>query len=127
MNKTYLEKVPSIGAIVAAAGCPICFPALAAVGSVFGLGALAAYESQFLIITQVFVLLSLLFAVVSFRRTGYMLTLVISLLSGALFFGSWYVYWDPVIVYVALAGIFIAAIWNTILEKRVRDSIAQAV
>ena len=88
--KSYIEKIPSIGAIIAAAGCPICFTALAAVGSVFGLGALAAFESQFLIITQIFVELSVLFAVISFRRTGQKLSLSIALISGVLFFGSWY-------------------------------------
>jgi mercuric ion transport protein len=125
MHKSYLEKVPSIGAIIAAAGCPICFPALAAIGSMFGLGALAAYENQFLIITQIFVVLSLIFAVISFRRTGSRPSLAIALVSGALFFGSWYVYWNPFIVYTALAGIFITAIWNTVLEKRIRESMAQ--
>ena len=123
--KSYIEKIPSIGAIIAAAGCPICFPALAAVGSVFGLGALAAYESQFLIITQIFAALSVLFAVISFRRTGHKLSLSIALISGALFFGSWYLFFSQAVIYIALAGIFVTAIWNTVLEKRAREVIKQ--
>jgi hypothetical protein len=47
--KSLLEKLPSFGAIVAAADCPICFLALATVGSVFGLGANAAFENQLII------------------------------------------------------------------------------
>jgi len=123
--KPYIEKIPSIGAIIAAAGCPICFPALAAIGSVFGLGSLAAYESQFLIITQIFFVLSVLFAVISFRRSGHKLSLSIALISGALFFGSWHLYFNQALIYIALAGIFVTAIWNTVLEKRAREFIKQ--
>ncbi|WP_424945754.1 MerC family mercury resistance protein [Candidatus Spongiihabitans sp.] len=119
--KNYWEKVPSLGAIVAAAGCPICFPALAAVGSVFGLGALAAYENQFILITQIFVGLSLVFAVISFKRTRFKLSLTIALLSGILIFAAWYVFWNEALVYLGLAGIFISAVWNIILEKRIGE------
>ncbi len=119
--KHYWEKVPSFGAIVAAAGCPICFPALAAVGSVFGLSALAAYENQFILVTQIFVALSLVFAVLSFRRTRVKLSLMIALLSGVLIFGSWYIFWNEALVYLGLAGIFISAVWNIRLEKRIRE------
>lgn len=40
--KAWLEKASSIGAVVAAAACPVCFPKLALLGAVFGLGALGA-------------------------------------------------------------------------------------
>ncbi|NIP23548.1 MAG: hypothetical protein GWN81_16640 [Phycisphaerae bacterium] len=123
--KTYLEKIPSLGAIIAAAGCPICFPALAAVGSVLGLGALAAYENQLLIITQILVAFSLIFSVVSHRRTRFKSSFVLAIGSGVLFFGSWYFMFNQVVIYIALAGIFVSAIWNTVVEKRVRDGINQ--
>ena len=115
-----------MGAIVAAAGCPICFPALAAVGSVFGLGALAAYESQFLIITQIMVVLSLIFSVVSYRRTSYKSPLVLAICSGILFFGSWYLMFNQVLIYIALAGILTSAVWNTAVEKRARYAIEKS-
>src|SRR5216117_287385 len=44
--KIHLEKIGSLGAVIAAAACPICFPKLALLGALFGLGALGAYESQ---------------------------------------------------------------------------------
>jgi hypothetical protein len=44
MQRTVVEKVGSIGAIIAALACPICFPKLALVGLAVGLGVLAPYE-----------------------------------------------------------------------------------
>jgi hypothetical protein len=42
MQRAFVEKFGSIGAIIAAAACPICFPKLALIGSAVGLGVLAA-------------------------------------------------------------------------------------
>ena len=119
--KSQLEKLPSFGAIVAAAGCPICFPALAAIGSVFGLGALAAYENELIIVTQLLLVLSVVFAVVSFRRTKRKSTLFITILSVILIFGSWYLFWSEALVYFGFAGVLIAAVWNLFLERHVRQ------
>ena len=118
--KAQLEKLPSFGAIVAAAGCPICFPALAAVGSVFGLGAIAAYESQLIIVSQIFLVLSAGFAVVSFRRTKKKATLILSFLSVTVIFGSWYLFWNTTLIYIGFAGVFAAAVGNIVFENRVR-------
>ena len=102
MTKALLDKLPSVGAIVVAAGCPICFPALAGVGSIFGLGALAAYEGQFIILTQAFIALSMLFAVVSYRRTQYKPSLLIAIFSGVLFFFAWYVMGNTAFIYLGM-------------------------
>jgi mercuric ion transport protein len=118
--KQLLEKAPSVGAIVAAAGCPVCFPALAAVGSVFGLGALAAYESQFILLTQAFIVLSVVFAVVSYRRTHYKPSLLTAILSGVLFFIAWYVIGNTALIYLGMVGIFLTAMWNIYIENRVK-------
>jgi hypothetical protein len=53
--KTYLEKIGSFGGIIAAAACPVCFPKLALIGALFGLGALGAYESQLFVAAQVLI------------------------------------------------------------------------
>jgi mercuric ion transport protein len=122
--KQLLEKIPSVGAIVAAAGCPVCFPVLAGVGSAFGLGALAAYESQFILLTQVFIVLSVVFAVVSYRRTQYKPSLLIAVLSGALFFFAWYVIGNTLLIYLGMVGIFATAMWNLYIENRVKKCAA---
>ena len=51
--KTYLEKIGSFGGAIAAAACPVCFPKLALLGAIFGLGALSACESQLFIVGKV--------------------------------------------------------------------------
>ena len=56
--KVHLEKFGSIGAIVAAAACPVCFPKLALLGAILGLGGLGAYEWQLFIVAQVLVALA---------------------------------------------------------------------
>jgi mercuric ion transport protein len=44
MRRTSLEKFGSVGAIAAAAACPICFPKLAFVGSALGFGVFAPFK-----------------------------------------------------------------------------------
>ncbi len=66
--KIPLEKFGSIGAVVAAAACPVCFPKLALIGAVFGLGALGAYEAQLVIAAQVLVGVALLGHALAYRR-----------------------------------------------------------
>lgn len=41
------EKAGTFGALISAAACPACFPALAGLGAALGLGALAQYEAVF--------------------------------------------------------------------------------
>lgn len=43
-----IEKVGSVGALVAAMGCAACFPALGALGASVGLGFLSSYEGVFI-------------------------------------------------------------------------------
>src|SRR3989441_12314977 len=58
--KTHLEKIGGLGAVIAAAACPICFPKLALIGAIFGLGALGAYESQLFIAAQILIAVAVL-------------------------------------------------------------------
>ena len=107
-----------IGSVLAAAGCPACFPALTGLASLLGITALAAYEAELLIVTQILVLFSMLFAWRSYRRTSYKPTFMIALLSGLLVFFSWYVWWNSVIIYTAFVGLIVTAFWNIWLERR---------
>ena len=66
--KGALEKLGSSGAVVAAAACPVCFPKLALIGALMGLGGLAAYESQLFIAAQALVVVALAGHILSFRR-----------------------------------------------------------
>ena len=116
--KHLLEKMTPIGSVLAAAGCPACFPALTGLASLLGITALAAYEAELLIVTQILVLFSMLFAWRSYRRTGYKPSFMIALLSGLLIFFSWYVWWNSVVIYTAFVGLIVTALWNIWLERR---------
>jgi hypothetical protein len=44
VQRRIIEKAGSIGAIIGALACPICFPKIAIIGSAIGLGVLAPFE-----------------------------------------------------------------------------------
>lgn len=112
------EIFAPFGSVLAAAGCPACFPALAGLASLFGIGALASYEAELLIATQFLVAVSMLFAWRSYRRTHFTPSLSIALVSGAAVFFSWYIWWNENIIYLGFAGLIITALWNILLERR---------
>ncbi len=112
------DKMGSVGAVIAAAACPICFPKLAAIGALFGLGALAPFEVYFLIGAQVLVLIALAGQLIAYRRLGNLPVLVFSVTSTVIFFASLYVVVSEVLSYVSLAGIVAASVWLVIAERR---------
>jgi hypothetical protein len=107
--KTNLEKIGSIGAVVAAAACPICFPKLALIGAVFGLGALSAFEYQFLIAAQALVALAVAGHALSYLRHRSRWLLGLAVLSGAGVFAGLYLAGSELLVYAGLAGLVAAS------------------
>ncbi len=112
-----IEKFAPLGIVAAAASCSACFPALAGIGSVLGLGVFAAYERQALIVMQVVIFLSMFFAYLGYRRTKYKLSLILSLVSGSVMLYSWYVHYYEIVFFAGLIGLIVAAFWNLWLEK----------
>jgi mercuric ion transport protein len=111
-------KFGSLGAIVTAALCPICFPKLALLGAFFGLGALAKYETIFFYASQVFVLVMLVAGIISFKRYKNKALLILVVLSVVLFFTSLYIFASEILSYVALAGLVAASIWSVLESRR---------
>jgi hypothetical protein len=107
--KTYLEKVGSIGAIAAAAACPICFPKLALVGAFFGLGAMSAFEYELLIAAQALVVLAVAGHVLSYLRHRNWWLLGSAVLSGAAVFAGLYLAGSELLVYAGLTGLVAAS------------------
>lgn len=115
-----LEKIGSIGAVIAAAACPICFPKLALVGALFGLGAFSAYEYQFLVATQLLVVLAAAGHALSYRRHRNRRVLTSALLGAAAVFGGLYLAGSELLVYAGLAALVAAS--TAELWKRLRPS-----
>ncbi|MEH6626972.1 MAG: hypothetical protein V7739_11035 [Motiliproteus sp.] len=113
-----LEKVGVTGSLFAAAACPICFPKLAAIGAIFGMGALAPFENYFFWGAQVFVLLTVIGQAVAFKLLKNRVLQLLSITSAVLFFLSLYVAVSETLSYVALAGIVLCGIWMVIEDRK---------
>jgi len=106
------ESLGPAGAIVAAAACPVCFPKLAAIGALFGLGVLAPFETYFLWGAQFLVLLTLGIQVLAYRRHRNRKLLSAVAAPTVLFFLALYAMPSEILAYVALAGIAAATAWS---------------
>ena len=99
-----LEKIGSIGAVVAAAACPVCFPKLALLGALVGLGALGAYESQLFIAAQALIVLAVAGHVLSYLRHRNRWLLGSAILSGVAVFAGLYWLGSELVAYLGFAG-----------------------
>jgi len=107
--KVGLEKIGSFGALIAAAACPVCFPKLALIGALFGVGALGAYESQLFIAVQILIAVAVLGHVLAYlqHRKGWLLGLAI--LSGVAVFGGLYLVHSEAMIYAGFAGLVVTS------------------
>ena len=108
--KAPLEKFGSAGAIIAAAACPVCFPKLALVGALFGLGALGAYESQIFLAAQILVVVAVIGHGLSYlrHRNGWLLGAAI--VSGIAVFAGLYWPRSELLIYAGFVGLIGASV-----------------
>ena len=116
--KNILEKMGSFGAVFAAAACPICFPKLALLGALFGLGALKQYETVFFYGAHVLIALAVIGHILSYKRIQNKKLLGLALISAALFFVSLYLLGSETFSYLALLGLVAATIWMIVESRR---------
>jgi MerC mercury resistance protein len=107
--KTYLEKIGSFGGLVAAAACPACFPKLALIGALFGLGALGAYEGQLFLAAQVLIALAVLGHALAYLRHRKLWLLALGVGSGAAVFGGLHLLRSEIVAYAGFAGLVVAS------------------
>ena len=107
-----------IGTIIAAVACPVCFPKLALLGALLGMGALAKYEVYFFYGAQAFVALTLIGNIVSFKKHHNKKILTIAIICALLFFASFYVLMSEILSYLSQAGLIVGAIWSMAETKR---------
>ncbi len=114
-----VEKIGSVGALVAAMGCAACFPALASLGAAIGLGFLSAYEGVFinklLPLFALIVLISNLVAWVSHRNHIRMLWgLLGPLMVLATLYLFWTDNWSTYMFYTGLVFMLAISIWDVV-------------
>ena len=113
-----IDKIGAAGTLFAAAACPICFPKLAAIGALFGLGVLAPFEVYFFWGAQFFVLLTVVGQFLAFRRIRNIAVGWSSVLLTILFFVSLYAVVSESLSYFALTGIIFSSVWMLFVERK---------
>lgn len=116
-----LERSGTAGAIVAAILCPVCFPKLALIGGVLGLGVLAPYEGWFAAAAQIFLVIALLGHAVAFRRHRDRRVLALAAVGVALVLGSLWLHYVEALVYAGLAAVVAATVWSGVALRSCRS------
>src|SRR5262245_46987857 len=106
----YLDKFGAFGSVVTAAACPGCFPALASLGTIVGLGALGAYESQIFLATKILVALAIVGHFLAYRDHRSLLLLLAGAGGGALFFVGLYLLGSEPVIYLGLLAMVAASV-----------------
>ncbi len=114
-----LDKLGAVGAFLAAAAAPCCFPLLAAVGAALGLGALQAWRGYMDYVIQGFVLVSGVGGVFAFRQHRQAWPLTVVLASVGAIFIAFYIRYHVTLIYAGLAGLGASALWTFVIKRRV--------
>jgi mercuric ion transport protein len=126
MDRSFFEKFGTIGAVVAAAACPICFPKVALVGAAIGFGTLAPFEGYIAVGVQVLFVLALVGQALAFPRHRNRWLLALSVVTTVLLFVAYYVFPSSTLLQVSLAGLVAASIWLVVESRRCATCEAQA-
>jgi hypothetical protein len=116
-----LDRVGSIGALVAAVAAPCCFPLFAAVGTALGLGTLGRYESAVLYLFQGSAAVSLLGLAFAFGEHRRPCPLLLGLASVAALAYTFYLSFSLAALYTGLFGLLAASTWNYFSSRRQRS------
>ncbi len=126
-NLNLIEKIGTVGSLIAAVACPACFPMLAVVGSALGLGVLHPFEGKILLAFQLLVGVSLIGSFISYFNHHKILPLLIGVISPGLIFFALYIRFHPVIIYSGLLGLTVAFVTNLIANRHCRKCNLEAI
>ena len=125
MDRSIFEKFGTVGAVVAAAACPICFPKIALVGAAVGLGALAPFEGYIAVGVQILFVLALVGQVLAYPRHRNRWLLSLSGATTVLLFVAYYVLPSSILLQISLAGLVAASVWLVVESRRCAKCQAQ--
>ena len=121
MATNILDKVGSVGAVIAGAAVPCCFPFLSFIGGILGLSFLAPYEAYIMYAMQALVVIALVGSVIAYRGHHKILPLILSVISTAAVLYALNTDMTMKLIYGGMAGLIVVAIWNSIEAKRCAD------
>ncbi len=122
-----LNRAGALGALIAAVAAPCCFPIFAAIAATMGLGILSRYEQTVLYVLQGFTLLSFIGLVLAYKSHRQLVPLLIGAAASVLLAFAFYIHYSVIALYVGLAGLLAAAIWNWISSRGRVAPILQSV
>ena len=112
MKSGVVEEIATVGALLAAAACPACFPMLAVVGTALGLGIFRPFEGWVFIVFQTLVVLASVRTVLSFLRHRRLIPLIVGLSGPLLVFFAIYFWFNQFLLYLGLFGLIVASVLN---------------
>jgi len=118
------DKLGAIGAVFSAVAAPCCFPLFAAIGGAVGLGSVPFLRSNAPLLIQVMTALAFLGQVASYRQHRKKAPLFISAVSVGLVVVAYFLNYHVLLIYAALAGLTIAAVWNVVNSRGDRSCCA---
>lgn len=118
MNPGTPEKLGTVGAVLAAAACPICFPKIALIGAAAGLGVLAPFEGFIAIGVQALFALALVGHVIAFPRHRNRWILALAIAATLMLFIAYYAISSSALLQVALGCLVVASIWLAVELRR---------
>ena len=113
-----MDKLGPVGALIAAAAAPCCFPLLATAGAALGLGALHSLRGYVSYTIQAMVILSVFGSLAACRRHRQRGPLAVGVAAAVLVFFAYYAYYHVALIYAGLLALVVAAIWNAIAQRR---------
>lgn len=118
VNRTLVERFGTVGAVLAALACPICFPKLALIGAAVGLGVFAPFEVYIAIGIQIFFILALIGQALAYSRHGNVWLLSLSVAATILLFAAYYVFSSSLLIQLSLVALVVASVWLFVELKR---------
>lgn len=122
-----LDRIGSVGALIAALAAPCCFPLFAAVGTAAGMTALAEYEGVILYLFQGFALLTFVGLLLAYQRKRHAGPPILGALSCWALAYHFYASFSLPVLYAGLFGLLGATLWNYLNSTSARRPILRSI
>ncbi len=121
MNKN-IEKTWPLWVLIATAGCPACFPAIAGIASSMGITFLQWYGMIMAKIALVFIVISMLLAYLSYKRNKFKATFYLTEFAWSIMLISYFIGFI-VVYYIFLIILIGSSVWNFFIDRKLKSCI----
>jgi hypothetical protein len=111
-----LDKIGSLGAVIAAAMAPCCFPLLGIIGTALGLGAMERFAPQLQYAVQILITIAWVGAVIAFRHHRVLWPLLLATVGTVLCFAHYYIHYSELMIYTGFAVLVASGVWNSVIR-----------